>query len=32
MTRGSQASVTHDDFTDAVELMRSGRAAQTTSY
>jgi transitional endoplasmic reticulum ATPase len=32
MTRGSEGSVTHDDFTDAVELMRSGRAAQATSY
>jgi transitional endoplasmic reticulum ATPase len=32
MTRGSEASVSHDDFTDAVDLMRSGRAAQTTSY
>ena len=32
MTRGSDGSVTHDDFVDAIELMRSGRAAQTTSY
>ncbi len=32
MTRGSEGQVTHDDFTDAIELMRSGRAAQATSY
>ena len=25
MTRGSEGSVTHDDFTDALELMRAGR-------
>jgi SpoVK/Ycf46/Vps4 family AAA+-type ATPase len=31
MTRGSQTDVTHDDFTDALELMRAGRAAQATS-
>jgi transitional endoplasmic reticulum ATPase len=32
MTRGSDGHVTHDDFVDAIELMRSGRAAQATSY
>ena len=32
MTRGSESDVTHDDFTDALELMRAGRAAQTSSY
>jgi transitional endoplasmic reticulum ATPase len=32
MTRGSEGSVTHDDFTDAIDLMRSGRAAQASSY
>ncbi|MDQ3740326.1 MAG: AAA family ATPase, partial [Actinomycetota bacterium] len=32
MTRGSEGSVTHDDFVDAIELMRTGRAAQATSY
>ena len=25
MTRGSEGSVTHDDFTDALDLMRAGR-------
>ncbi|HEX8121838.1 MAG TPA: AAA family ATPase [Solirubrobacteraceae bacterium] len=32
MTRGSEGHVTHDDFVDAIELLRAGRAAQTTSY
>jgi ATP-dependent 26S proteasome regulatory subunit len=32
MTRGSEGSVTHDDFVDAIALMRSGREAQATSY
>jgi transitional endoplasmic reticulum ATPase len=32
MTRGSQGSVTHDDFVDALDLLRAGRAAQSGSY
>ena len=27
MTRGSEGSVTHDDFTDAIDLLRAGRDA-----
>jgi transitional endoplasmic reticulum ATPase len=32
MTRGSEGHVTHDDFVDALDLLKAGRQAQSASY
>ena len=32
MTRGSEGHVTHDDFVDALDLLKAGRQAQGASY